>query len=105
MKSKKAIEDGRAVRKRDGKGNYLMSADKVCSLIAQCVRKTMGDWMENNADIHAANGYFVIKLPYRTPLNTVTDDFWRKAFKEGIKLRRVSVGLALRAMRGEILTD
>lgn len=89
----------------DGKRKiYLMSADNVILTIREHIRKTMGDEMENGARVFAERGFFYIGLPYRRPLNAVADNYWRQALRNGIRLRRVSVGLAIRAMHGEILT-
>lgn len=94
-----------AVRNVKVPTRYKMAADEVIAVIKKHIRKTMGDWMENNAVVHAANGFFFIKLPYRRPINHVEDNFWRATFRQGVKLRRHSIGLALRAMHGEVLTD
>lgn len=107
--------DGKAVRAkhRAARGTkarasnrviYELSADAVVELIREHVRRACGDWMANNATIRTSHGMFFVKLPYRRPLNIVADDFWRKSLREGVRLRRVSVGLLFRALRGEILT-
>lgn len=110
MRSKKAIEDGKAVRRkvtgRVKRPGFVMTPDEVVATIKWHIRKTMGDWMENNAKVYGKRGgVFFIKLPYRRPLNVVADDFWRNEFRRGTNLRRHSIGLALRAMHGEVLTD
>lgn len=83
---------------------YDLGADDVILLIKSHIRRTMGDWMENNAQVYAERGFFYIGLPFRRPINVIADDYWRQALRDGIRLRRPSVGLALRAMHGEVLT-
>lgn len=102
-KSKRAVEDGKQVRKRAG-GRFVMTPDEVVAVIRKHIRQTMGDWMENNATVFSRSGYFYVRLPYRTAINRVGDDAWRAMFREGVNLRRYSIGLALRAMHGEELT-
>lgn len=111
-RSKAAFEDGQQARKFWWNNNFVprrrvyeMSPEEVVTLILKHVGKVMGDWMQNNADVHAERGYFYVKLPYRTPLNNVEDDFWRKTLKDGVRIRRHQVGLVLRAIHGEVLTD
>jgi hypothetical protein len=106
-KNKAAVTDGQRVRefvRVKGRKQYIHTADEVIAIIKRHVRRTMGDWMEDNAKIFANHGTFFIKLPYRRPLNVIADEFWRGAMKKGIRLHRHSIGLALRAMHGEILT-
>lgn len=106
----RAIADGKAVRARPrrpligARWPYKLDADAVIAIIRAHVRKACGEWMENNAKIYAHKGYFFIKLPYRRPLNVVADDFWRKSLRDGVTLRRQSLGLVFRALRGEELT-
>lgn len=106
----KALADGKRVRARrampasSARRVYQMKPDEVIALIREHVRRACGDWMENNSTIYAYAGVFFVKLPYRRPLNIVTDDYWRKALRDGINLRRHSLGLLFRALRGEQLT-
>lgn len=106
-----AAKDIKAFRRKNPTGYgasrkvYVMDPDDVVQTIRLHIRTMMGDWMENNAKVFGTRGFFYIKLPYRRPLNVVEDDFWRQVLREGINLRRVSVGLAIRAMHGEVLTD
>lgn len=107
-KNQSAFKDGQRVRaftRKAGRKRFDLAADEVVAVIKKHIRRTMGDWMENNANVYADHGTFLIKLPYRTPLNVIADNFWREAFRGGIRLRRYSIGLALRAMHGEVLTD
>lgn len=112
--SKRAIEDGKRARAYERQTTleqalkspkkFKMRPNEVVDMIKEHILKTMGDWMQNNADVHATQGFFYIRLPYRRPLNAVVDDVWRVMFKDGVNLRRHSIGLALRAMYGEVLT-
>lgn len=105
-KSEKAVLDGKRARARETSDytKFKMRPNEVVDMIREHVLKTMGDWMQNNADVHASHGFFYIRLPYRTAINNVADDAWRQMFRRGINLRRHSIGLALRAMHGELLT-
>lgn len=83
---------------------FKMRPREVVNMIREYILATMGDWMQNNADVYAKTGYFYIRLPYRRPINRVADDEWRAMFRRGVFLRRHHLGLALRAMCGEELT-
>jgi len=126
MKSKKAIEDGRKVgaskwgpwrdypkgeRRRDRV--YSLASDQVVSLIAQHIRRVFGDEVENkHSEVYASRGYFFVKVNPPPRLGgklgsgaAIKDPYWRTALKEGLNLRRYSLGLVFRALHGEILTD
>lgn len=109
--NRSAVNDGKLVRqftkfKGTNKRKYRLTPDEVVGLIKRHIRRTMGDWMENNSEVYGAQGgFFFIKLPYRTAINHVEDDFWRNAFRTGVKVKRHSIGYVLRAMHGELLTS
>jgi len=110
-----AFKDGQKVRAKHeqtysasgGKQRrtYKMAPEQVIEIIKKHVMVTMGEWMYENCDVRGDRGFFYIRLPYRRPINHVEDDAWRAMFREGIRLRRYSIGLALRAMHGEHLTE
>lgn len=117
MKSNKsALDDGKRIRARhaqtyDDAGvpnprRYKMDPGDVIKIIKKHILATMGDDMENRAVVYGKRGFFYIKLPTRpvTRVRVIKDIFWQGALCSGMPLRRVSVGLALRAMHGEVLT-
>lgn len=113
MKSNKsAVTDGKKVRAfrkphvhaiGSDRRRFRLSSDQVCAIIQTQIREALGDRAENRATVYAKTGFFHIRL---SPINIrrIKDVFWRKYLREGGNLRRYSLGLMFRAMRGEVLT-
>lgn len=83
---------------------YDLSADDVVLLIRSHIRRALGDTDENRSTVYAERGFFHIRLARSVAAASIADDYWRQALRKGLNLRRPSLGLAIRAMHGEVLT-
>lgn len=109
--NKSAVEDGKLARKkvtgRVKKPGFIMTADEVVATIKKHIRKALGDSAENHATVYATSGYFYVQMNADRHAwgKLIRDEWWRQEISHGTNFRRYSIGLLLRAIHGEVLTD
>lgn len=110
--NKSAVEDGKRVRVRQvhprtRHSRFKLNPDEVVAAIKKHIRRALGDKAENHATVYASSGYFYIQMNADRHAwgKLIRDEWWRNEISQGTNLRRYSIGLLLRAIHGEVLTD
>lgn len=85
----------------------LRVGDIAVATIKKHIRRALGDKAENHATVYASSGYFYIQMNADRHAwgKLIRDEWWRNEISQGTNLRRYSIGLLLRAIHGEVLTD